>query len=86
MRAGLPVVASNVGGIHEAVTDRVNGFLIERSDSAALSKCISDLIENPKSRIEMGRQSRVRYEQSFTLAGMLSRLAAQYEAIGAESP
>lgn len=86
MRAGLPVVASNVGGIHEAVTDRVNGFLIERSDSAALSKCINDLIENPKSRVEMGRQSRIRYEQSFTLTGMLSRLAAQYEAIGAESP
>ena len=48
MAAGIPVIASQVGGIKNLVTDNVNGLLIPAEDSEKLENSILQLIENPE--------------------------------------
>ena len=55
MCVGLPVVASNVGGIPETV-DEKTGLLVPAKDSVALAEAISSLIASPSMRAEMGKQ------------------------------
>ena len=79
MRAGLPVVASNVGGVREAVLDGETGFLIDCGDSAALRTRLESLIEDPSLRRRMGNAGRARYESTFTLEQMVRKTLAVYQ-------
>ena len=54
MAAGLPVVATRVGGIPDLVEDGVNGFLIEPGDVEALSESILRLLSDTELRHSMG--------------------------------
>lgn len=67
MRAGLPVVATEVGGVGEAVVEGVTGFLVPRGDEEALSQKLRLLLQDPRLREQMGRAGRKRYEEAFTL-------------------
>lgn len=80
MRAGLPVVASNVGGVSEAVDDGKTGFLVPRGDIDAISERIRRLAINYELRQAMGTAGRQRYEQYFSFKGMLDKTFAVYEA------
>ena len=55
MRAGLPVVASNVGGVAEAVIDSKTGFLAPCGDEFAFRARLRELIENPPSAAKWAR-------------------------------
>ena len=79
MRAGLPVVASNVGGVSEAVTDGKTGFLVERGDVSAFRNRLHSLLDNPALRRTMGAAGRQRYEAAFTLDHMLRKTLAVYQ-------
>jgi glycosyltransferase involved in cell wall biosynthesis len=82
MRAGLPVVVSDVGGAGEAITDGVTGFLVAAGDREQLAERIRDLVRSPQLRREMGEAGRARYEREFTFDTMLDRtLALQAEII-----
>lgn len=70
MACGLPVIASNVGGIPESVIEGRNGFLVPPKDKFILAEKIQQLVENPSLRIEMGRQARVIAEEQYSLAKM----------------
>ncbi|MDA1349464.1 MAG: glycosyltransferase family 4 protein [Chloroflexi bacterium] len=50
MSAGLPVIATNIGGTPEVVTDGENGILIDHNDPEALEKALRSLISNPDVR------------------------------------
>lgn len=78
MRAGLPVIASDVGGAGEAVADRETGFLIPRGDSAALKKRLVTLLDDPALRALMGVNGRKRFLKNFTLDQMIEKTAAVY--------
>jgi glycosyltransferase involved in cell wall biosynthesis len=54
MACGLPVIVTNGGGTPEAVTDGVNGLLVERDDPAQFAAAISKLLDDPKARLRMG--------------------------------
>ena len=60
MSFGLPVVASDVGGIPEQVTDEVEGLLIPPGDPAALAEALRRLIVDPQLRARMGERGRKR--------------------------
>ena len=79
MRAGLPVIASDVGGVAEAVVDGVTGFLIPSGDLNALQARLSTLVESPSLRRTMGKSGRARYEADFTLEQMLQKTLAVYQ-------
>jgi glycosyltransferase involved in cell wall biosynthesis len=53
--AGLPVLASNVGGLPEVVVDGETGFLVPPADVEALSGRLSQLIADPALRQRMGQ-------------------------------
>jgi len=55
MAAGLPIVASRVGGIPDLVEDGKNGLLVPPADAPALAKAISDLLADKKTRNRMGK-------------------------------
>jgi glycosyltransferase involved in cell wall biosynthesis len=78
MRAGLPVIASEVGGVAEAVIDGLTGFLVAPDDLETFRSRLLSLLENPAMRARMGRAGRERYEANFTLEGMLNRTMAVY--------
>jgi glycosyltransferase involved in cell wall biosynthesis len=81
MRAGLPVVATDVGGIPETVRDGHNGFLVPRGDPEALQSALQRLITDGALRERFGQASRKRYEVDFTAQRMFDQTRAVYESV-----
>ncbi len=81
MRAGLPVVASDVGGVREAVADGETGFLVPRGGVEALRERLARLLADPALRRRMGEAGRRRYEAEFTFERMFQRTLAVYEEV-----
>lgn len=77
MQFGLPVVASNVGGISSQVEDGINGFLLGgetpimkntfRPDPEEMASKLELLLCDPELRSRMGQEGRRRFETQFTL-------------------
>jgi glycosyltransferase involved in cell wall biosynthesis len=78
MRAGLPVVASSVGGIGEAIQNEETGYLIPRGDVDALKERLGRLLTDPVLRVRLGANGRRRYEEQFTLSQFVSKTLAVY--------
>lgn len=86
MRAGLPVIASSVGGIGEAVVDGETGYLVPRGDVDLLRDRMALLLADPALRNRLGTNGRLRYEEHFTLAHLVTNTLAVYrEVIGERS-
>ena len=81
MRAGLPVVASAVGGIAESVRQGETGFTVPPGDVDALRGRLKQLLDNPELRKSMGRNARKLYERDFTLAHTVERTLTIYEEV-----
>lgn len=81
MRAGLPVVASSVGGIGESVRDEENGYLVPRGHVELLRDRIELLLTSSGLRARMGTSGRTRYEQDFTLSHNVSRTLEVYRGV-----
>jgi glycosyltransferase involved in cell wall biosynthesis len=81
MRAGLPVIASDVGGVGEAVVDGKTGFLIPRGDIEVLKDRLTRLIDNPGLRVELGQAGRQRFTENFTIDIMLAKTVSVYQQI-----
>ncbi len=67
MFAGLPVVATRVDGIPEAVVDGKTGTLVPPEDPKALAEALVALLADPARRREMGELARRRAEETFNL-------------------
>ncbi|HVP31971.1 MAG TPA: glycosyltransferase [Myxococcota bacterium] len=78
MGAGLPVVATRVGGIHEAVIDGRTGRLVPPADPAALAAALRELLDAPERRAAFGRAGAARAEQEFSLRAMTDAYRALY--------
>ena len=75
---GLPVVASNVGGISEVVLDGQNGTLVEACDAEGLSIAISDLLQSPEKREIFGENSK-KHSLNFTVERGVDNLIGIYK-------
>lgn len=78
MRAGLPVVATDVGGVAESVEDGVTGRVVPPQDIAALSRALEEIIADAGLRRKMGAAARQRYEALFTAQMMLEKHVRLY--------
>lgn len=78
MRAGLPVIVSNVGGAGEAIIDHESGFLVPRGDVETLRDRLELLATKPDRRVLMGATARRRFEERFSAEAMIERTAALY--------
>ena len=78
MAAGLPVVASNVGGIPELVADGRTGRLVPPGNPNALAGALLDLLEHPERAAEFGRAGRRRIEQTYSFDRMVEQFETLY--------
>jgi glycosyltransferase involved in cell wall biosynthesis len=79
MAVGLPVVASRVGGLAEAVVDEVTGLLVPPGDAAALGRALGRLGTDPALRARLGAAGRARVLARYTVAQMAEGTLACYE-------
>jgi glycosyltransferase involved in cell wall biosynthesis len=80
MSAGLPVVATDVGSVREAVVDGETGLLVAPESVQALTAALAQLLDDEPRRIELGRRGRDRVQRLFTADAM----ARAYERLYAE--
>jgi glycosyltransferase involved in cell wall biosynthesis len=81
MAAGLPVVASRVGGIPEAVIDEGTGLLIRPGDEQSLSRALDRVIEQPELRRKLGEAARERVTEHFSMTATVQQREKLFEAL-----
>jgi len=81
MALGLPVAATRVDGVPEAVTDGQDGLLVAPDDPGALAKALASLMDDLELRRRLGQAARTRVAESFTLPAMLAGYEAAYRDI-----
>ncbi len=81
MRAGLPVVASDVGGVHESVEEGVTGWLVPPGDEGTLTHSLFRLLTSPGERQRMGQAGREAFWARFTFPQMLTNTLAVYDQV-----
>lgn len=84
LAVGVPIVATDVGGIPDIVTPDVGRLVPTRSD--AIAAAVLALLENPGLRATLGAAGRLRYEERFESEGWARRLRGIYDEVLAESP
>ncbi len=78
MSVGLPIVASDVGGIHEAVGN-TNGILIQSNKAQDVADAIASMLNNKEHQTNMGDVSMKKIRTTFSLEHMLERVEQVYE-------
>jgi glycosyltransferase involved in cell wall biosynthesis len=81
MAAGLPIISTDHGAIVESVVDGKNGFIVEARNPHQVADKIEFLVENPKTREQMGMESKKRYIENFTEKRMVKRLGDIFEKV-----
>jgi glycosyltransferase involved in cell wall biosynthesis len=79
MRAALPVVATDVGGVAESVRHEETGLLVRRGDVAGLRDALARLIAGPALRVTMGAAGRRLWATQFTASTMTARTIEVYK-------
>lgn len=85
MRAGLPVIASEVGGISELVIHGETGLLVPPFSIPSMVAALTELLADKRKRIHFGRSGRKRYETLFSLDQMIGRTRAVYAEVLGEA-
>jgi glycosyltransferase involved in cell wall biosynthesis len=81
MAAGLPVVATRVGGVPVTVRDRHSGCLVTPGDDPALVDALAAIVEDPAFASALGRAARERVDALFTEQRMAEGVCAVYERV-----
>jgi colanic acid/amylovoran biosynthesis glycosyltransferase len=72
MACGVPVVTTDCGGMREAVTHGVEGFVVPTRASQAMAESLEVLWQQPARRAQMGAAARRRIERDFRLDQQVS--------------
>jgi glycosyltransferase involved in cell wall biosynthesis len=78
MAAGVPVIATRVGGTPEAVEDGKTGLLVPPADLSALIRAITFLLDNPQSARRMSEEGRHHVLSSFSVQKMVQDTESLY--------
>jgi glycosyltransferase involved in cell wall biosynthesis len=78
-----PVVATRVGGVAEAVTDGVEGFLVGEDDAETFTRRLTQLLSNSDLRRRMGTRGRAAVLARFDQEKVVARLAGVLHAVHA---
>lgn len=73
MFAGLPVIASDIGGISDAVVNESTGYLVKAGDVKDLQRKISLLANDSKLRKEFGDNAKIKAQKEFTVDIMIDK-------------
>jgi N-acetyl-alpha-D-glucosaminyl L-malate synthase BshA len=79
MSCGVPVVASNIGGLHEVVRDGETGFLFDPHDVRGMSETVAALLRDEGRRRAVGLKARERVEREFGRERIVGQYVSLYE-------
>jgi glycosyltransferase involved in cell wall biosynthesis len=79
MAAGLPVVATRVGGAEEAIDQNETGFLVESNDHIAMAARLVELLKNTHKAARLGGKGKQKVFLEFSLDRQLQKTKALYE-------
>jgi glycosyltransferase involved in cell wall biosynthesis len=85
LAAGVPVVATGVGGVADVVSEGEDGFLVERGDVAALAERMERLARDPELRRTMGATGRQRVPARYAVERLIDDTDELYRSLLAEA-
>jgi colanic acid/amylovoran biosynthesis glycosyltransferase len=77
----VPIIGSRVGGIPECILDGRTGFLIPERDEHALAQRMTELLEDPAKRRQMGTAGRAWVERQFDIHRQTEALENFYDSL-----
>ncbi len=86
MAAGIPVVATAVGGTPEVVEDGVTGILVPPRDPLAMADAVCRLLDQPDMAAKMGGAGRERIAERFSNERMIAETASLYRELLSRKP
>lgn len=86
MAIGIPVIASDVGGLKELINHGVNGFLFESNDMDSLVRAMDSICKSRALRVELGNNARMTIQKNFTAYVMATKFAEILEGHNLLSP
>lgn len=86
MSMGRPLIASRIGGLHDAVVDGETGVFVPVDDPAALGAALDAFIQDPARARRMGAAARARFEAHHTIAHMAASWRRAWERALAGTP
>jgi glycosyltransferase involved in cell wall biosynthesis len=78
LATGVPVVASDVGGVREWLVDGETGYLVPPKDAGALAGRVGELLASPERNLAFGRNGIALINRKFAVAGHVDQLEAIY--------
>jgi len=81
MACGVPVVATEIAGIPEAVKEGVTGFLVSPRNPQSIAEKTATILGNQDLRAELGRNARQMIEKEFSWEKMISRIVAVFKEV-----
>ena len=85
MFAGLPIVASNVGGIPSLIQDAITGVLVPPENHTLLAERIADLLRAPAFAAALGSRARAVAREGYSVSRMAERYAELYGTVSPSS-
>lgn len=79
MAAGVPVVATKVGGLPELVTHSISGYLTPPGDASQLAEAVLELAADPTKRAQFANRAKSDARTKFSQAKMMGSYASTYE-------
>jgi glycosyltransferase involved in cell wall biosynthesis len=79
--AGVPVVATAVGGVPELIDNGVNGYTVPPRDVSMLSDRVGTLLDDAELRAEFGRRAQARASECFSVENMIARTVRLYDSL-----
>lgn len=83
LASGVPVTATNVGGIPEVIQSGENGLLAPAADAALIADHLARLLTDRELALQISRKARLRFEAEFTETKMLEKYENLYRKISA---
>lgn len=78
MGAGLPIVATRVGGNPEVIKDQESGYLVENDNDQEMAAMLIKLLQDPQMRQKMGQVGQKRAQTMFSLDKMVNAYTSLY--------
>lgn len=82
LQAAVPVVASDVDGMNEDLTDGVDGMLVASGDVAELTARLESLIRDPQLRARLGAAGQETFQRRFSRQVVVPQIGRLYEELG----
>ncbi len=85
LSSGLPIVATNVGGIAEVVTNGENGFIIEPGDLQALTSTLSILVSDSPLRAKMSQNNSIKAAAKYSVDEVINSIEKIFQTLYSKS-